>query len=57
MSDESTITTWNERTVARDMDGRIFQERRFLVPDNSKDPPGLRLLEYSLPRDAGEESR
>ena len=49
MPDDSTITTWNERTVARDMDGRIFQERRFLVPDNSKDPPGLRLLEYSDP--------
>ena len=49
MPDDSTITTWNERTVARDMDGRIFQERRFLVPDNSKDPPALRVLEYSDP--------
>jgi hypothetical protein len=50
MPDDSTVTTWNERAVARDMDGRIFEERRFLVPDNSKDPPGLRLLEYSDPQ-------
>src|ERR1700723_2673767 len=47
--DDSTITSWNERTAARDMDGRIFQERRFLVPDDGKRQPGLRLLEYSDP--------
>jgi hypothetical protein len=49
MPDDSTITTWNERSVARDMDGRIFQERRFLAPDNSKDPPGLRELQFTDP--------
>src|ERR1700723_717592 len=49
MPDDSTITTWNERTVARDMDGRIFQERRFLVPDDGKHQPELRVLEYSDP--------
>lgn len=50
MPDDSTITTWNERVVARDMDGRIFQERRMLVPDNSKEEPRVRTLEYSDPQ-------
>jgi len=49
MPDDSTITTLNERTVARDMDGRVFQERRFLVPDDGKHQPGLRVLEYTDP--------
>jgi hypothetical protein len=49
MPDDSTITTWNERAVARDMEGRVFQERRFLVPDNSKDPPEVRALQFTDP--------
>jgi len=32
LPDGSTVTTKNERVVARDMDGRIFQERRTFVP-------------------------
>jgi hypothetical protein len=32
LPDKSTVTTQNERVVARDMDGRIFQERRSFVP-------------------------
>jgi hypothetical protein len=49
LPDDSTITHWNERAVARDMDGRIFQERRFFVPDGSKDQPPLRVLQYTDP--------
>jgi len=49
LPDDSTITHWNERAVARDMDGRIFQERRFLVPESSKDQPPLRVLQYTDP--------
>jgi hypothetical protein len=49
LPDDSTITHWNERAVARDMDGRIFQERRFFVPDSSKDQPPLRVLQYTDP--------
>jgi hypothetical protein len=49
MPDNSTITTWNERIVAHDMDGRIFQERRFLVPNDGKQQPQLRLYVYTDP--------
>jgi len=50
MPDNSTITIQNQRFVARDMDGRIFQERRMLVPDDGKREPALRVLEYSDPQ-------
>jgi hypothetical protein len=32
LPDNSTVTRQNERVVARDMDGRIFQERRTFIP-------------------------
>jgi len=32
LPDGSTVTRQNERVVARDMDGRLFQERRTFVP-------------------------
>jgi hypothetical protein len=32
LPDGSTVTRKNERVVARDMDGRIFQERRTFIP-------------------------
>jgi len=32
LPDGSTVTTQNQRVVARDMEGRIFQERRTFVP-------------------------
>lgn len=32
LPDGSTVTTQNERVVARDMDGRVFQERRTFIP-------------------------
>jgi hypothetical protein len=51
MPDNSTITTWNKRYVARDADGRIVQERRTLVPDDSKQPPKVRVLEYTDPQE------
>ncbi len=49
LPDGSTITNWNQRTVARDMDGRIFQERRTLVPQDSTQQPTVRVLEYTDP--------
>lgn len=32
LPDGSTVTSQNQRVVARDMDGRVFQERRTFVP-------------------------
>jgi hypothetical protein len=32
LPDGSTVTTQNERVVARDMEGRVFQERSTFVP-------------------------
>jgi hypothetical protein len=51
MPDGSTITTENARVVARDMDGRIFQERRTFVPDPNPDnrQSMVRLDEYTDP--------
>lgn len=49
LPDGSTVTNWNQRTVARDMDGRIFQERRWLVPNDGKREPTVRVLEYTDP--------
>ena len=45
-----TMTIQNQRTIARDSNGRIFQERRNLYP--AGDPQGkmIRQLEYSDPR-------
>jgi hypothetical protein len=36
LSDGSTITLVNQRRIARDSGGRIYQERWFLVPKNGK---------------------
>lgn len=36
MADGGTITMVNQRRIARDSEGRIYQERRFLVPKNGK---------------------
>lgn len=55
MPDNSTITAWNARAVARDMDGRIFQERRTFVPKggsgDGEQEPQIRVVEYSDPQE------
>ncbi len=51
LPDGSTVTRQNERVVARDMDGRIFQERRTFTPvpnpDNAQPVPYMNV--YSDP--------
>lgn len=49
LPDGSTVTTWNQRRVARDMDGRIVQERAKFVPENSAEEPAVRFVEYTDP--------
>lgn len=51
MADGTTITSENQRVVARDMDGRIFQERRSFVPvPNPENRQSMvQLDEYSDP--------
>ena len=51
LPDGSTVTRQNERVVARDMDGRIFQERRTFipVPDDGKQQSVAYVNEYSDP--------
>lgn len=51
LPDGSTVTRQNERVVARDMDGRIFQERRTFVPvpDDGKQKPEAYLDVFTDP--------
>ncbi len=51
LPDNSTITRQNDRVVARDMDGRIFQERRTFipVPDDGKQQSTAYLNEFIDP--------
>jgi hypothetical protein len=51
LPDNSTVTYQNERVVARDMDGRIFQERRTFVPvpDAGNQQSLVRMMDYSDP--------
>lgn len=51
LPDGSTVTVRNERVIARDADGRIFQERRTFVPvpDVNNAQPRVRVVEYSDP--------
>lgn len=51
LPDGSTVTTQNQRFVARDMDGRIFQERRTFtpVPDDGKQESQISATQYSDP--------
>ena len=49
LPDGSTITLKNHRAIARDAAGRIFQERRTLVPDDGKTQPGITQIEISDP--------
>jgi hypothetical protein len=51
LPDSSTVTYQNERAVARDIDGRIFQERRTFVPVPAAgdQQSQVRMLDYSDP--------
>jgi hypothetical protein len=49
LADGSTITLKNHRAIARDAAGRIFQERRALVPDDGKTQSGITQIEISDP--------
>jgi hypothetical protein len=49
LPDGSAITLKNHRAIARDAAGRIFQERRALVPDDGKSKSGITQIEISDP--------
>jgi hypothetical protein len=49
LADGSTITLKNHRLIARDASGRIFQERRMLVGDDSKRDSPITQIEISDP--------
>jgi hypothetical protein len=49
LADGSRITLVNRRAVARDSSGRIFQERRLLVPEDGKHESVLTQIEISDP--------
>jgi hypothetical protein len=49
LSDGSSVTTRNHRSVARDRAGRIFQERRLLVPEDGKHESVVTKIEISDP--------
>jgi hypothetical protein len=49
LEDGTTVTIKNRRTVARDSDGRIFEERRYLAPNGDEHATAIRQLEFSDP--------
>jgi hypothetical protein len=49
LPDGSTITLKNHRAIARDKAGRIFQERRALIPDDSNHQSPVTQTEISDP--------
>ena len=49
LPDGSSITLKSHRAIARDAAGRIFQERRTLVPDDGKSESGISQIEISDP--------
>jgi hypothetical protein len=49
LPDGSTIALKNHRAITRDAAGRIFQERRALVPDDGKAQSGVTQIEISDP--------
>jgi hypothetical protein len=49
LGDGTTITLKNRRAIARDNAGRIFQERRVLVPDDGKHESRVTQIEISDP--------
>lgn len=49
LADGTTITVGNRRAIARDRKGRIFQERRLLVPNDGEHESGVTQIEISDP--------
>jgi hypothetical protein len=49
LADGGTITTANKRRIARDREGRIYQERWFMVPKNGKDESEMTTIQISDP--------
>jgi hypothetical protein len=49
LPDGGTITTENQRRIARDSEGRIYEERWFLVPKNGKIKSGMTTIQISDP--------
>jgi hypothetical protein len=49
LPDGGTITSENQRRIARDSDGRIYQERWFLVPKNGKVKSAMTTIQISAP--------
>lgn len=49
LEDGSRLTVQNHRLVVRDSAGRIYQERRRLVPKDSQQEPDLQRIEISDP--------
>jgi|SRR5215470_13775471 len=49
LEDGSTLTVQNHRRVVRDSQGRIYQERRRLIPKDSQAEPDLERIEISDP--------
>ena len=47
LPDGGTITTVNQRRIARDTEGRIYQERWFLVPKNGKAESQMTTIQIS----------
>ncbi len=50
LEDGSTVTLQNHRTIARDSLGRIYQERRFLLPEGDARQNLINQIEISDPR-------
>lgn len=49
LADGTTITVGNRRAIARDRRGRIFQERRLLIPNDGNHESGVTQIEISDP--------
>jgi hypothetical protein len=49
LPDGGTITSENQRRIARDTSGRIYQERRFLVPKNGKIKSQMTTIQIADP--------
>ncbi len=49
LEDGSTLTVQNHRLVLRDGEGRIYQERRRLIPRDAQGDPELQRIEVSDP--------
>lgn len=49
LEDGTETTIYNRRTIARDSQGRVFQERRFFAPDGNQHPTMVSEMDYLDP--------